>query len=164
MAPDLLPPGSVRIGRVWIDDAEHTDFDADALTVQLPESDHDLRVKVRLVPAGDPFDMTTAVEGEVATLTLTGNLDVAAIPPFERDLQKVVAARPTTLVLDVTGLNDISPAGMRGIALAQSKLGMDLVIKLVRPNDRVRAAFANAEMGEEVVEEDAPSGDAEGGS
>ena len=51
VSPDILPAGSVRIQAVEIDGKEHSDFDADALTVQLPESDVDLRVKVTLVPA-----------------------------------------------------------------------------------------------------------------
>ena len=48
--PDILPPGSVRIGQVWIDDRPYTQFDADALTVTLPESSTSLRVKVQVVP------------------------------------------------------------------------------------------------------------------
>ena len=31
VAPDILPPGSIRIGEVWIDGEPYTDFDADAL-------------------------------------------------------------------------------------------------------------------------------------
>jgi mannose/cellobiose epimerase-like protein (N-acyl-D-glucosamine 2-epimerase family) len=52
VAPDILPPGSVRLEQVWIDGQEHRDFDAQGLTVQLPTSDRALRVKVRLVPTG----------------------------------------------------------------------------------------------------------------
>jgi hypothetical protein len=48
--PDILPPGSVRLEQVWIDGQAHHDFDAQALTVQLPPSDAPLRVQVRLVP------------------------------------------------------------------------------------------------------------------
>ena len=43
MSPDILPPGSVRIGEVWIDDKPYTNFDADALTVTLPETDERVR-------------------------------------------------------------------------------------------------------------------------
>jgi mannose/cellobiose epimerase-like protein (N-acyl-D-glucosamine 2-epimerase family) len=48
--PDILPPGSVRIEQVWIDDQPYTHFDAKALTVKLPDSKDALRVKVRLTP------------------------------------------------------------------------------------------------------------------
>ncbi len=50
VSPDILPPGSVHIDQVWIDDQPYTDFDAQALTVHLPASDTSVRVKVRIVP------------------------------------------------------------------------------------------------------------------
>ena len=49
VAPDILPPGSVRIDEVWVDDRPYDDFDAEALTVKLPP-DQEVRVRVRLVP------------------------------------------------------------------------------------------------------------------
>ncbi|MDP9313438.1 MAG: AGE family epimerase/isomerase [Chloroflexota bacterium] len=48
--PDILPPGSVRLEAVWIDGEVYNDFDARALTVQLPESATQLKVKVRIAP------------------------------------------------------------------------------------------------------------------
>ena len=49
--PDILPPGSVRISKVWIDDESWKKFDADNFTVELPELDHRPKIKVRLVPS-----------------------------------------------------------------------------------------------------------------
>lgn len=48
--PDILPVGSVKIDKVWIDDKEWTKFDADNMTVQLPAVDYRPKVKVVLVP------------------------------------------------------------------------------------------------------------------
>jgi mannose/cellobiose epimerase-like protein (N-acyl-D-glucosamine 2-epimerase family) len=50
VSPDILPPKTVRIEAAWIDDQPTKSFDAEKLTVQLPESDRDLRVKVRVAP------------------------------------------------------------------------------------------------------------------
>ncbi len=50
VSPDILPPGSIRLDQVWIDDKPYTDFDAAGLTVKLPETDQQVRVKVRIVP------------------------------------------------------------------------------------------------------------------
>ena len=50
VAPDLLPDGSVRIGAVWINDEPYTNFEADRLTVKLPETREQIRVKVRIDP------------------------------------------------------------------------------------------------------------------
>lgn len=52
VAPDLLPPGRVKLTAVQIDGASYDNFDADAMTVKLPASDSDLRVKVTLTPQG----------------------------------------------------------------------------------------------------------------
>jgi mannose/cellobiose epimerase-like protein (N-acyl-D-glucosamine 2-epimerase family) len=52
VAPDLLPPGRVKLTAVEIDGAPYSDFDADAMEVRLPQSDHDLRVRVTLTPMG----------------------------------------------------------------------------------------------------------------
>ena len=48
--PDILPVGSIKIEKVWIDDKEWTKFDADQLTVQLPAVDYRPKVKVVIVP------------------------------------------------------------------------------------------------------------------
>ncbi len=50
VSPDILPEGSVRIGEVWINDEPYNNFEADRLTVKLPETKEQVRVKVRLVP------------------------------------------------------------------------------------------------------------------
>ncbi|MDG4858848.1 AGE family epimerase/isomerase [Streptomyces sp. T-3] len=50
VAPDLLPAGSVRIESVEIEGEPYADFDADALTVRLPETSGRVKIKVRLAP------------------------------------------------------------------------------------------------------------------
>ncbi|NJL99506.1 MAG: N-acyl-D-glucosamine 2-epimerase [Synechococcaceae cyanobacterium SM2_3_2] len=50
VAPDILPPGSVKLESVTIDGEPYDNFDPAALTVKLPESSESIRVKVRLVP------------------------------------------------------------------------------------------------------------------
>jgi hypothetical protein len=54
IAPDLLPPGSILIGAVWVNDEPYAAFDAGALTVSLPETKERLRVKVRVEPTAVP--------------------------------------------------------------------------------------------------------------
>jgi hypothetical protein len=50
VAPDLLPPGSIRLTGVWIDDRPHAEFDAEKLEVKLPVSSRRLRVRARIEP------------------------------------------------------------------------------------------------------------------
>ena len=48
--PDILPKGSIYISSCEIDGQAYADFDADGLTVKLPESEHRLQVKVTVSP------------------------------------------------------------------------------------------------------------------
>jgi mannose/cellobiose epimerase-like protein (N-acyl-D-glucosamine 2-epimerase family) len=50
VAPDILPPGRVHLGAVWLDDQPHADFDRDTLVVRLPQTREPVRVKVRVEP------------------------------------------------------------------------------------------------------------------
>jgi hypothetical protein len=50
VSPDLLPSGSVRIERCWIDDNPHDDFDSRDLTVKLPTSGRRQTIKVKIAP------------------------------------------------------------------------------------------------------------------
>jgi mannose/cellobiose epimerase-like protein (N-acyl-D-glucosamine 2-epimerase family) len=50
VSPDILPPGSIKLAAVWIDDEPYKAFDPDALTVSLPESRDRQRVRVRIEP------------------------------------------------------------------------------------------------------------------
>jgi mannose/cellobiose epimerase-like protein (N-acyl-D-glucosamine 2-epimerase family) len=48
--PDILPPGSIKIAGCWIDEVPYTKFDANALTVTLPETKERVKVRVKIVP------------------------------------------------------------------------------------------------------------------
>jgi mannose/cellobiose epimerase-like protein (N-acyl-D-glucosamine 2-epimerase family) len=52
VAPDLLPPGSVRLVEVELDGRPHPDFDAAAMTVALPPRTARVTVRARVAPAG----------------------------------------------------------------------------------------------------------------
>ena len=50
VSPDILPVGATRISEVWIDDEPYKNFEADALTVKLPDTKDQVRIKVRIEP------------------------------------------------------------------------------------------------------------------
>jgi mannose/cellobiose epimerase-like protein (N-acyl-D-glucosamine 2-epimerase family) len=50
VSPDILPAGSVKIGSVEIAGEPYTNFDAEGLTVTLPDLKERVKVKVQLVP------------------------------------------------------------------------------------------------------------------
>jgi mannose/cellobiose epimerase-like protein (N-acyl-D-glucosamine 2-epimerase family) len=50
VSPDILPEGSIAITDVWINDEPYSNFEADRLTVKLPDTKEQVRVKVRVTP------------------------------------------------------------------------------------------------------------------
>ncbi|BAW97667.1 unknown protein [[Synechococcus] sp. NIES-970] len=50
VAPDILPKGSVKIGKCEIDGEPYTNFDADELTVNLPKTHERIKIKVQILP------------------------------------------------------------------------------------------------------------------
>lgn len=50
VSPDILPPGSVKIGKCEIDGEPYSNFDAEALTVTLPKTSERVKIKVQIVP------------------------------------------------------------------------------------------------------------------
>jgi mannose/cellobiose epimerase-like protein (N-acyl-D-glucosamine 2-epimerase family) len=50
VAPDFLPPGRVRIESVTADGQKYTDFAADKLTVKVPDTKEQVKIRARLVP------------------------------------------------------------------------------------------------------------------
>jgi mannose/cellobiose epimerase-like protein (N-acyl-D-glucosamine 2-epimerase family) len=50
VSPDILPQGSIKIGKVEIDGEPYSNFDAEGLTVTLPKTDERVKVKVTIAP------------------------------------------------------------------------------------------------------------------
>lgn len=111
--PDILPPGSVRIEAVWINDESYSDFDAGALAVKLPETRGELRVRVRLAPTATRFDAMLDTRDGVAQLLLYGDLNDGAVPAFKAQMEKVLAMNPTRFILRMENLQSISKTAAR---------------------------------------------------
>jgi hypothetical protein len=52
VSPDILPPGSIRLEKVWIDGDPYTNFDPEALTIKLPDANTSVRVQAQISPVG----------------------------------------------------------------------------------------------------------------
>jgi hypothetical protein len=50
VSPDILPPGSIHLSEVWADGEKYAHFDADNLTVRIPDSKEAVQIKVRIEP------------------------------------------------------------------------------------------------------------------
>ena len=163
--PDILPSGSVRLQAVWINDERWTDFDSAAMTVKLPTttngvagghapghqppwtgstrrphqaSSDELRVRVRVVPASLTYGMRLNLNDGVAELFLDGVIDDEAEVLLKGYLSRIVAARPTRLVLRVEDIESISRTSARTLAFACQGIDVNTDMFVVGPSDAVK--------------------------
>ena len=153
VAPDILPPGSIRLDAVWIDGESYTEFDAEKLEVKLPDSDKDLRVRVRVGPTqrSDNFYSDVDMRGDVARVTMTGKLTASAVVAFKSQLDQAVAQNPRALVLLMNDLDEISSQGVRCIVFASEHLKVDCQVYGIGANDAVKAGFEQLDFAENMI-------------
>jgi anti-anti-sigma regulatory factor len=163
--PDILPHGSVRLEAVWINGERYADFDAEAMTIRLPETHavasaphplqqrpawagnphllptttkEELRIKVRIAPAGLTYDMELTMQDGVADLLLDGIFDDSTEVAFMGQLSKVVAAQPKRFVLHMADVHTLSKACARALAFIGRKLDINTDIYVMQPNQEVK--------------------------
>ena len=148
VAPDLLPPGSVQLAEVWIDDKNHTDFDREKLIVNLPEHDQPVRVRVRIEPAGLGFSSgLTTLEDGIGTFTLDGSLTRSRLHYLKRSVESVAGLKG--MVLDMTNLESIDDIGWNYLLFTKQQRGADFSLKLKGLNSEVSQGLRDAELDEE---------------
>jgi len=131
VAPDILPPGSIRIEQVWVDGQPWSEFDSERLTVTLPPPGQEVNVKVRVVSALETFESNLEVANGTASITLTGKLDGTVAGALERDLQNALAGSPKRVILRAEKLESMSSAGARALLFLRQKLPFDDVELLI---------------------------------
>jgi len=80
-----------------------------------------------------PFSIESELAGQVARLTLRGELDAAAAPVFKSEIEGLAVASPRHLVLFTSDLTFMASAGLRVLIFAKQKLGSEVSIYLVSP-------------------------------
>ena len=80
------------------------------------------------------------INGEAATLIVSGRLDTQTAPELEKELDTTVAGLKD-LTFDMTGLEYISSAGLRVILKAQKIMNAQGSMKLVGVNDSIMEVF-----------------------
>ena len=63
----------------------------------------------------------THADGDVATLTLTGEFDLAGVQQFQEVIAKVEADHPKTLVIDMSSLAFMDSSGLRALVMADER-------------------------------------------
>lgn len=150
VAPDLLPAGSVELAEVWIDDKSYTDFDRQALVVNLPDSDRALRVRVRIEPAGLGFsaDLISYEQG-IGVFVLDGDLTRCKLPLFKKELEKLSGLQG--IILDMTNLKTIDDTGWNYLLFTSQQRGSGFSVKLKGLNPAVAQGLRDAELEDEFI-------------
>jgi anti-anti-sigma factor len=88
------------------------------------------------------FDVESRVEGDRATVTVRGDLDLQVAERVVAEIEKVEEGAPALLVIDLSGISFLDSSGMGVIAAAQARaVEAGRRIVLVRPPYSVRRAF-----------------------
>lgn len=149
--PDILPPGSIQIGGVWLNGQPYSDFDAERLTVNLPSDLDEMKFKVRVVPTKVSFDANLfEITEDTAKIALKGVLDSSTIWNFQEVFERAMAQPIKNLVLEMNDLQSISSAGIRAIAFNKQKLGQDIKLYLVQPTSGVKKFVEMSSFCEDV--------------
>jgi mannose/cellobiose epimerase-like protein (N-acyl-D-glucosamine 2-epimerase family) len=144
VAPDLLPPGRVRLSYVWVDDEKYTDFDKEKLTVQLPKG-KEVRVRVRLVSAKSELDSHYEKREGEYRLTLIGTIPPKRVEHLRADLNQALRADAARLLLLVAELDSLSEEAINEFLFFRSKVRLDQEVFLVGANDVVKHSFDSAD-------------------
>lgn len=83
------------------------------------------------------FSVKSEINNGVAILTLKGSLDSSSASVFQEEIQKVAKESPTEMVLEVSELTFMASAGLRMIVFAKQKLGSQVKIFVVKPQDQI---------------------------
>ena len=156
VAPDLLPPGSIRIDAVWVNGNRYADFDAEAMTVNLPEPKsapmelHPLMIQRAATDKGFRDDSNlpsrTSEELEVRVLIVPAGL------PFDMEFELSGAVAQLTLngVLDDTAVIALR-LELKRITAARPKEVVLQLAGLTGISDRCARALAFAQQDLDVA-------------
>lgn len=150
VAPDLLPPGSVELTEVWINNQIYEKFDRCKLYVTLPETDQQLKVRCRITPAGTGFDADLLeFKDGIAKFSLSGELNTSTLRYLKSEVEKLPGL--TGLQLDMTHLKVISDTGWNYLLFTKQRAGAQFTVALSGLNPNVRQSLVDAELEEEFT-------------
>ncbi len=83
------------------------------------------------------FSVSSKIANDVAKFILSGELDAGSAGIFRAEIEKVAAQRPKRLVLMVRDLAFMASAGLRVLIFAKQKLGTEVPIYIVSPQEPI---------------------------
>ena len=152
VSPDILPPKSVIIDKVLINEELHSDFNAEELTIQLPSGQEPVKVKVTLVPAEMSFYARLLEKTENGIkIALGGSLDRKSVPLLEKEIKEALQASTECFVFLLQDLEFISAEGMRSLVFFKQKLGSNVSFYFVGANEEIKALLKKSKFDRSVT-------------
>lgn len=152
VAPDILPPGSVKIVECYVNGKPYTDFDAEKCEVRLPQDRGELTVKVRVMNAAAVFDAhLMEVKDGNARIYMSGALtsqNLRYLQEVVEDARSQGAQRMTLLLAD---LKEISSEAIRYLIIQKQKMGAEQEIIAVGAQGSVKQFIDDSEFSEEIT-------------
>jgi anti-anti-sigma factor len=100
------------------------------------------------------FDIVSVVSGPAVEITLSGDLDAASAPRFQRELEALADRKPSHLVLRVAGLTYIASAGLRMLLFAKQKMGAGVAVYVIAPQEMVLETLRRTGLHHSVIIQD----------
>lgn len=97
------------------------------------------------------FSATTNITEKTATITLLGELDAASAPAFREEIEKAATSSPDHLVLEMSGLDFMASAGLRVLIFAKQKMGVNVDIYVVAPQEMVLETLQKTGFDQSVI-------------
>ncbi len=83
------------------------------------------------------FQIDLVMNDAVALITLGGELDASTAPLFKAEIEKAAAGQCRRLVLILNDLEYMSSAGLRVLIFARQKMGAEVDIYTIAPQEQV---------------------------
>jgi anti-anti-sigma factor len=83
------------------------------------------------------FSATSETVNDIVTITLAGELDASVAPQFRSEVEKTSALAPRALVLQMQDLTYMASAGLRVLVFTKQKMGPDVSVYVVAPQEPV---------------------------
>jgi anti-anti-sigma factor len=97
------------------------------------------------------FTAIPEIKDKTAIITLSGELDAAAAPAFREAVETVATTSPAHVVLEMSGLDYMASAGLRVLIFAKQKMGVDVDIYVVAPQEMVRETLEKTGFDQSVI-------------
>lgn len=96
------------------------------------------------------FNATLEMDKDVAKISLVGELDAGSAPLFKTAVEQAAASQTQKLVLFMQDLEYMASAGLRVLIFAKQKMGSDVDIYVVAPQEMVLDTLTKTGFAESV--------------